>query len=137
MSVQKVKELLTPAILRFAKTEQVEPTEINLFIHSPEPYNPSYFYRVKSTKKTEKLNFRKDILFKKIDMFNVTGTVAVFLAEKFKFYEMSYEEKGYLVEDIYFLIRPKDNEVQDFLVAIYHKADFVEQITLESIFEQE
>lgn len=133
---------MSESSIRFAKRENVNPTEITIVIHTKTTdYLPQYFYKVNGKpKKNEKgeiamLDFCLDFLDSTMDFLNKEGTAAVFLSDKFKAYEMFYEDKNYLATDLYIAIKPKTDQVEDFDVALYHKSDGVKRLSLAEIFE--
>lgn len=138
---------MSDSTIRFAKRENVQPTAITIVIHTKKnkegkvDYMPQYFYKVNGKpKKDEKgnvmmLDFCLDFLDSSMDFLNREGTAAVFLSDKFKSYEMFYEEKKYSAINLYIAIKPKTESVEDFDVKLYHFSEKIADLSLAEIFE--
>lgn len=139
MITNKVRKIMSEATNRFAKTEEVNPNEITIVIHTKnEGLLPEYYYLINNKPKMEDgeiidLDFKKDILGKKIDIMNVEGLAAQFLSQRFDFFNKLYEEMD--VFDMDLMIKPKDQQASEFFVLLFNKKKFVKQYTLDEIFE--
>ena len=141
MITGQVRKIMASATKRLAETENVDPSEITIVIHTKsEERFPEYYYLIKNTPKMDgdkprALQFKQDLLGKKIDMINMEGMAAQFLSARFQFFERLHEEEGFKAEDMDLLIKPKSNEVQDFNILFCHRRKFVKNYTLDDIFD--
>jgi len=140
--IEKIKDLIGNAIIRFSEKEGVRPIEISLAIHTKnEDCLPQYYYMVGKSSKKDKngdtldLDFVSDIMGKKFDFLNYSGNVAFFIQQKFKFFESFYTEQQFLAKRLYLFIRPTNDEAKDFIVLLYHNTEKVKTFTIEELFE--
>lgn len=134
----QITKIMKGAIERFSKKEQVNNTEISLFIHTKsDDCSPSYWYSVKNELKRDdnnqilNLHFNRDILDKKIDHLARGIIAAQFLSSYFK--NLS-ESESIPEKQIYIRIDALDEELSDLNINLYNGGDHVRSMKLEEIF---
>ena len=81
------------------------------------------------------LDFCLDFLDSTMDFLGKEQMAAQFLTDKFKAYEMFYDDKKYSATNLYIAIKPKTDSVEDFDVKLYHVSEKVADLSLAEIFE--
>lgn len=140
MFESKIRTVMTGAVQRFAKNEQVSPKEISIVIHTKnDDFLPEYYYLVKNIPKRNEegdileLKFKRDILNKSFDPIGTEGIVAHFLSNKFKMYEELYSDQKHSAKNMYFLIHPKTDSADDFDVFLFCNKNHLKTMSLQEI----
>ena len=145
MIKEKVEDMMKTALNKFAQQENVTPNNIAFFIHTkptqedPE-LTPKYFYTknndvvLDEQGKTKELDFKKDILGKRIDFLGISEMTSNFLKNYIK---SECKTNNIHPTKIYLRISSTDEQLSKVNVIMFNGTEQVKTLTLEEVFNEE